>query len=295
MEPDAGAPETEPCPACGTALPLTARLCWSCRQDLTSFRAARRAIETAERTRADAAAGAFRPVPGGAFRRFRTSTLLWAGGLVVCAALVAAVWGREGIPAMSLAIGGCAFGFVSLVILIVLGIQDLLLLAPEKLTTPEAAYRTFLKCLREKRWEYAWRLVAPRGREGTRWRPFMAGLRAEGGLFSMDSPAGLAAYWMPLLHSTGWWTRTCSIDRPQVAMGDPESAMAGCQCKVTAYPWAIWFTVLCTTLGFIVTIVLYFVLRKTEEFPLDIPLARVDGRWYLLDAAPALPGGGEGA
>jgi hypothetical protein len=294
METDADAPETEPCPACGTALPLTARLCWSCRQDLTSFRAARRAIETAERTRADAAAGAFRPVPEGVFRRIRTVTVAWAGALVLFGLMVLPAWTSSDGFLIALAVVGWIFGFVSLVLLLVYGIQDLLLLAPEKLTTPAAAYRTYLKCLREKRWAYAWHLVAPRGREGSRARPAMAGTRVEAGSFPMDSPAGLAAYWKPLLHSTGWMTRTCSIEPPQVAVGDAESAMAGCQCKVSSYPWPILLPVLCGLPGIAGTIVLYFVLRKTEEFPLDIPLARVDGRWYLLDAAPALPGGGEG-
>src|SRR5258706_1111154 len=224
-EPPDAATETEPCPACGTALPVTARLCFSCRQDLTSHRAALRALDLADETRADAAEGRFRPVPPEVFRRLRRRTV-YSGLFLFPAALmvVPSYFEQHGLNIV-LAVLGIGLGIVPLLLFVVFGIQDLLLLPPERLTTPDAAFRTYVKCLREKRWEYAWHLVVPRGLAGIRVRPSLPGARGDAGLFTLETPGGLAAFWSPMLHTSGWYSRWGTVERPQGALAGGESAM----------------------------------------------------------------------
>lgn len=184
------------------------------------------------------------------------------------------------------AVLGWIFGFLALLCVLAFGISDLVLAAPEKLTTPEKALKTYLKCLQEKRWEYAWSLGVPRARTGNRVRPAMENIKVPRGEFNMATPEGLAGYWTPLLLQSGGTTRTLNVSKVKAALSGPDDAIAGCTLKITGYPSWIWVTIL---VSLIITVVLYVVLKKTEEVPVDMPVVRIDGRWYLLDLTPHIP------
>ncbi len=293
------------CPFCGEPLPGTVRACPHCDEDLTAMAAADMADAAAKATRADAEAGDFQPVPARAFRRFRDRTLVAGGISVACILAVILLSGSRGnaldLPthpwalAGALAVAFVGWGVWVIVFLVALEylISDLLLAAPEKLTTPKKAVETYLKCLLEKRWEYAFHLVAPRGREGTRRRPAFEKLQVKRGTFTLQGPGDLEAYWKPLFQSSLGTVRTPRRGKVLVEEEGGVRAVACCSVTVTAYLRWIQASVLlvltCYPLAaLILYLVLYLVLRKREEMAVELPLIRVDGRWYLLDAVPSL-------
>lgn len=272
------------CPFCGEALPGVVRACPHCDEDLTAMAAADVADQVAEATRADAAEGRFRHIRPEEFRRFRVATFVWAAVFLLCVVLAAGFTGsRNG--GVVLAVLGWIFGFVSITIVLVFGIKDLLLLRPEAITTPEAAMRTFVKCLREKRWDYARSLVVPRGREGVRRRPAIESLKVPAAEIPVDDPKAFRAFWEPLLHSTGPTLRNCSPGRVVAERDGEDRAAACCPVKVTAYPRWTTYTIL---INLIVPVILYYAMRKSETIDVETGLLRVGGRWYLLDAVPPL-------
>jgi hypothetical protein len=113
------------------------------------------------------------------------------------------------------------------------------------------------------------------------------------GEVALRSPEDLADFWKPLFHRTGGTTRYASARDIQVAMGSPDSAVAGCEVRVTASP--VWLPVMMGA-GLLaclpcvgIAVILYLFLQKSETYALDLPMARIDGRWYLLDAVPDFP------
>jgi hypothetical protein len=266
------------CPWCGASLAAATRSCPGCREDLSGVLGAEISLAVEAATREDAAAGRFFPGTDGVFRRFRVSTvgvgILLASGLGLVAVLRGSDSASPVLPTL-----GWAASLLCPIPFLVLLIQDLLLRSPENLTTPRAAYETWIKCLREKRWAYAHGLVVPRGREGERRRP--AGVS-----FAVDSPKGFAAYWRRLLHSGALTVRTFGLGSIHVEETGPDTAVAGCVLRVTTYPAWVSLLLLCYVVP---AVVAWLVLRKTEEVALDVALLRVDGRWYLLDAAPIPP------
>lgn len=283
-----GPPPSSFCIRCGAALPGPVRWCFRCGASLSHVFAAEFALEVEEGTRADAAAGAFRHVPQEAFRRFRVATIVW-GTLTVAFVLVALAADRGGDPWFPLVILGWFFGVLSFFVMLGYGIQDLLLAAPETLRSPEKAFGTYLKCIREKRWEYAWHLVASRGRTGVRLRPGVESLGTPRAVVDLDSPRALREFWKPLFHATHWMNRHSRVLEVSVAQDGPDRAVAGGTVRVTAYPIWVPFGFLLGCFGLALAIVLYAILRKAEDVPVDMPLIRIDGRWYLADAVPALP------
>jgi uncharacterized integral membrane protein len=275
------------CPHCDEDLRSIRRSCANCGEDLAAVAEADRAAGLAEATREDAAAGRFRHVPPEAFRRFRKGTIGWAATLAGCVVLILlGTSGDNNSPRVAFAVFGWIFGIVAFLCVLGFGVSDLLLTPPEKLTTPEKTLSTYLKCLREKRWEYAWSLGVPRARAGNRVRPAIEKIKVDKGEFTMSTPEGLAGYWTPLLRQSGGTTRTVNVTKVKAALSGPDDAIAGCTLKITGYPSWIWVTILASL---IITVVLYVVLKKTEEVPVDMPLVRIDGRWYLLDLTPHIP------
>jgi hypothetical protein len=275
------------CPYCDEDLRSVRRACPHCGEDLSAAAEVDRATDVAEATRADAAAGRFQAAPPGVFRRFRTVTIGWTATLVVCAILIGIGAGHgSDSPLIALAVLGWIFGVLAFLIVLAFGIPDLLLLAPGKLTTPERTLKTYVKCLREKRWKYAWHLAVPRAREGTRRRSAIDTLKLEAGEFSMKSEEGLAEFWKPILTTAGGTVRNCQLAGVKAAMNGADDAVAGTTIKVTAYPTWVTLTFLISPL---IYIVLYFVIRKTESLPVDLPLVRVAGRWYLVELIPHIP------
>lgn len=263
------------------------RACPHCHEDLSDAAATQRVARIAENTRADAAAGDFDPIPATVFRRFRKLTKVWAGILGACMLLIVLGSGSTvGGPGTLALVLGWIGGIVAACCVLAFGISDLMLLPPENLTTPDKAFRTYLKCLKEKRWEYAWHLVVPRGRQGTRRRPAIDGLKVARADIDVDTPEGLGVYWKSILCSSGGTVRTTAIGKVTVATERAEDAAASCLITVTAHPTLVSLTFL---LSPILYIIVYLIVRKVERLPLDLSLVRIDGRWYLLDVASKIP------
>ena len=271
------------CPYCGEAILAVARNCPECDEDLSLELDAELSRAIAEGTAGDAAEGRFDPGTVEAFRRFRSGTMVTAALFALGVLLIAA-----GAAKSSPGLGGMGgvIVVVAVIPLLVMGIHDLLLHRPERLTTPRSAMETYVKCLREKRWEYGLSLVVPRGREGDRRRPAIEALRTSAASQAVDTPAGFAAFWTPFLHSAGSTVRTFSVGGIHVEETGPDTAVAGCVLKVTAYPSWVGLLILC---NIVIALIVYFIIRKTAEVPLDMSLLKVNGRWYLVDAVPAFP------
>ncbi len=285
MPNDSPAAGPGPCPYCGEAIASLARNCPQCDEDLSGVLAAELSLAIERDTREDAAQGRFDPEPGTAFRRFRTITIVVGAVLTVGLVLIAVTWGKAA-SSPALTTTGWVASIVCVIPFLVLGIHDLLLKSPERLTTPRSVYETYVKCIREKRWSYGLSLVVPRGREGERRRPAIEAIKVTEGSFAVDTPEGFSSFWNEILHSGGPVIRTFRAGAIHLDETGPDTAVAGCNLKVTAYPRWVSLLVLCYLLP---AVIAYLILRKTEEIPLDMPLMKVKGRWYVVDAVPAIP------
>jgi len=266
------------CPWCGEAYEGHPATCPHCEEDLAAEGAAEVAAEIARLTREDEASGAFRHPPRHVFRRVRNATIAWTAATLV---LIGTGLAASGVGAFF----GWMFGVITLIVAAVYWIGDLLLLSPEKLTSADRAFKTYLKCLRESRWEYARHLVVPRAREGHRARPAMEEIKVLRADYDLSTADGLKGWWRGLLGPGNGVNRTAKLEKVRVAAQGPDLAVASCEIAITAYPSWILVTIL---LNIIILIIVYLATRKSRRLPVQMRLARVGGRWYMIEPVPAL-------
>jgi hypothetical protein len=234
-----------------------------------------------EGTLADAAAGEIPRVPAGAYRRFRHGTIIWASCLLLGIAMIAA--GATGRDLLIFTILGWILGIVCSVGTLVTGIADLTLLPPERLTTPEAAFRTFLKCVKEKRWEYAWALVVPRAREASRRRGAIPEIKVEAGHFPMSTLEGFKGYWSGLILSSAGYNRTAKFTGVRVARSGNDRAVGEARIEIGGYPsWVLVFILV----NIIVLLIVYLIVRKSAGVRASLEMVRVGDRWFLANPVP---------
>ena len=280
--PAAGA---RPCPYCGEEVPPAARACPHCDEDLGSIQSSDQAREIEAATRADAAARRFDAGTEAAFRRFRVRTMVWAGLLVLGVILFVAPGGSTDGGAVAAKVIGVLLIFFCGIGTLVTGIQDLLTKGPALVTTPELAVRTYLTAVKHGRRDYAYSLVVPRGRQGSRKVPLSEPLGLKGGTRPVGSAKDLLLYWKAVTATGGSMVRTTAWGKVEVEPTGDGAALAACAIKVTAYPSWITLTVL---LSPIIAIILMLVIRKTVTLVAEFPVMEVDGRWYLVDPVPPL-------
>lgn len=184
---------------------------------------------------------------------------------------------------------GIGLGAVAGVLALVSLIMDLLVVPHGTPSSPEAAFKSFLRAVSMGRFGYTWAALSPTAREQTVRTPALGEVVTVDGEFTMSSEAGMKQYAGAFARPGGAQMRQMAVKK--VTLVSTDGDVAEVRAELSFQSWPRWVTIL-MVVGFIllrplalIGVVLFFVLRKRHEVTVTKTLLRGrNGAFYLYDA-----------